>query len=384
MRIAIYRPGVIANGTAFEAMALIYKYLQRKYGWEFTVIKDEEDPFEDKNLKVINVPKKSRKTMPFTPLPLKPFGFRRDVVKVLKGYDIILSVDPTIYSQGIHAAYAAKKWSIPLVVDASLTTMGAGYSLFWKGHKKFASWALKQSSLIWIPTPKTAERFRDLGYRDESILSRLIVLGHPVDTELFKINNSVTTERKTIICVARLVLEKGIQYIIEAVAPVIREDKEVKLRIVGSGPAKNFLTRLIEDEGISNNVEFTDPVSHSNVASLYQSSGLFIGHPISISDWEEFFGVVNIEAMACGLPIITTRCGGITYLAREDIASFVEERDIVATTEAIKGLLYSDELYMTRSQNGIEYVNRKYSVNVIGEKYRKYVLNLIESQAHGS
>ncbi|KGX91041.1 glycosyltransferase [Pontibacillus marinus] len=378
LKIVIYRPGIIANGTAFEAMALIYKYLQREYGWQFTIIKDERDLFQDSELNIITVPYKSRETVSITPILKNPISFKRNVINTLKGYDLILGCDPTIYSQGVHAAYAAKKWSTPLVYDASLTIMGAGRSLFWKLQKRFANWSLNKSSLIWVTAPKTAERFRDLGCVDERIISQFVILGHPVDTEIFKPQKGVKTKRKTIICVARLVLEKGIQYIIEAMVPIIREDKEVELKIVGSGSAKSFLQRLIDEEGLNNNVEFIDPVPHSELPKLYQEAGIFIGHPVSVSDWEEFFGVVHVEAMACGLPVITTKCGGITHLAREDVFSLVEERDVVSTTKEIKKLLYNDEFYYQRSMSGVEYVNRNYSLKVIAEKYRKYLLKLLK------
>ncbi|MED0656404.1 glycosyltransferase family 4 protein [Anoxybacillus ayderensis] len=379
-KIASFRPGVVGNGTAFEAQALIYKYLQKKYGWKFVIFKDEKDKFFDEELETITIPFKSRRTFPRTPIPRNLYLFNKHIVQQLKDFDFILSCDPTIYQQGVHAAYVAKKWNIPLAFDASLTIMGEGRSLSWKLQKPFAKWALQYSQIIWITVPKTAERFRDIGLSSESISSQFVVLGHPVDTEKFypaEKRNSNST--KTIICVARLVMEKGVHYIIQAAAPLIKNNKNILLKIVGRGEAKSFLERLVKEEGIEENVQFIDPVPHSQLPDLYRQADIFIGHPVSISSWEEFFGVVNVEAMACGLPVITSRTGGIPYLIREkDVAIFVEERDIIGITTALETLLYNQDLYEQLRINGREYVQNYYSLPVIAEKYRKYIEEVLE------
>ncbi|WP_044749131.1 glycosyltransferase family 4 protein [Bacillus alveayuensis] len=379
-RVAIFRPGVISNGSAFEAMASIYKYIQKKYGWEFVVIKDEQDNYFDEEFDIITIPSASRKTIPLVSFPRSYILFKKYVEYVLKDFDIILSSDPTIYDQGVLAAFVANKYKIPLVYDASLTTMGQSKGLKWKIRKRIAKWALYKSQIIWLTVPKTAERFRDIGLSDPRISSQFVLMGHPVDINTFKPDEKMkNNDTKIILCVARLVLEKGVQYIIEAVAPILKNNSNVKLLIVGKGEAKPFLERIAIEEGISDKIEFIDPVPHKDLIKIYQSAHIFIGHPISISTWEEYFGVVNIEAMACGLPLVSSRSGGISYLIREDeVACLVEERDIIGITKSLKRLLFDQTFYKKLSENGRKYVCNKYSVEVIAEKYKYYLDKLLD------
>jgi glycosyltransferase involved in cell wall biosynthesis len=379
VRVASYRPGVASNGTAFEAMALIYKYIQKKYGWKFTIYKDEFDNFSDNELEVVSIPNKARTTVLKSPLPKNVLKFNKHVVQELKSYDLLLGCDPATYQQGVHAAYVSKKFGIPFAFDASITVMGRGRSLDWKLQSRFTKWAMKQSSIVWVTVPKTAERYRDLEIRGEEIASQFVVLGHPVDTEKFyPMNSKKDSSRIEILCVSRLVMEKGIHYIIEAVAPIIRENPNVVLRIVGNGECKGFLQKIIDDEGINKNVEFVEPVPHSQLSKLYNSADIFVGHPVSISNWEEFFGVVNVEAMACGLPVVTSKCGGISHVMREEgIAKFVEERDIIATTQAIKELVENDALRKDMAKKARSYVERTYSLPIIAEKYKRYLDSIL-------
>lgn len=379
INIAVFRPGVIANGTAFEAQALIYKYIQREYGWKFTIIKGEKDNFYDKELKTISIPTSSYKTLPKVPIPINLIKYRTYVINKLEGYDLIISSDPTIYTQGSLAANAARKFNIPLVFDASVTTMNSSNSLFWKITKGFSMKSMKHSKVIWLTVPKVGERFRDLGLSDDIYSKQFKILGHPVNMEFYKpISEKSNDEKIIILTVGRLVMEKGIHYIIQSVAPLIRENKNIILRIIGKGESKQFLINVAKDEGILENIEIIDPVPHSQLPLLYNEAHIFVTHPVSISKWEEFFGLANIEAMACGLPVVTTNCGGIPHVFRvKDVAFLTEERNVVELTEKLKGLIYNSSLRKEISSRGISYIEKNYSLTIIGEKYKNTLDQLL-------
>ncbi|WP_186576584.1 glycosyltransferase [Aquibacillus kalidii] len=377
LKVLSYRPGVIANGTAFEAMALIYKYLQNNYGWEFTIMMDDRDTFEDSELNIITIPYDARAVINRTSFLKKPLLFKKQILNKYKDkFDFILGCDPTVYNQGMQAAVLSRSWDIPLAFDSSLTLMGQANSINWRLKRKQVVKALEQSSIIWLTAPKAAERFRDLGLSKEQISKQFVILGHPVDTDLFspaEVKKKQSKE-KVILCVARLVMEKGVHYIIEAVAPIMKMDDNVKLKIIGSGESKKFLENMVKDEGLEDQIEFLDPIPHHELPALYRKADLFVGHPVSTSKWEEYFGVVNVEAMASGLPVVSSNSGGITHLAREkEVAILVNERDIISTTNAIELLLYDEDKYQEIKRKGREYVLRQYSLPVIAEKYRKYI-----------
>ncbi|MGG1678255.1 glycosyltransferase family 4 protein [Neobacillus sp. NRS-1170] len=374
-RIVIFRPGIVANKSAFEAMLEIYRYLQNHFNWEFVIIKDEEDDFFDPDFMIVNIPKISWATFPRSPFPINFIMFQKKVLKNLKGFDWILSSDPTIYKQGLLAAYASKILNIPLIYDASLTVPGVKMGFIGKINNRISKWALKQAKIIWITVPKVAERFKEIGLFNNDTSQKFIVMGHPVNTTIFKPSEySSEREEIVILCVSRFVVEKGIQYIISALKPLIKKHPNVKLKLVGGGEAKAFLERIIKENQLEENVEFIGNVPHKDLVNIYQNADIFINHPISVMEWEEFFGVSNIEAMSCGLPIVTSTCGGISYVLREnDIAEIVNERDIVGITNSLEKLINDRNYYNILRENGRKYVQENYDLKVIAEKYKKCI-----------
>jgi len=111
-----------------------------------------------------------------------------------------------------------------------------------------------------------------------------------------------------IISVGNLIKRKGFDVLIQAMAIVSKEFHEAHLHIVGrdtEGYAVH-LRRLVRELELEEHVSFAGGVPDSLLPRLYAESDLFVHAP-----WHEPFGVVNIEAMASGLPIIATRVGGI-------------------------------------------------------------------------
>jgi len=344
------------------------------------MFQDDRDDFSDPELEVRTIPYRARSTVKYLPVPLHPIKFRKYVIEELKDFDIILGCDPTVYDQGILAAYACRKIGKPFVCDASITLMGQGQSLSWKLRHKVANYALKRVNLIWLTSFKAAERFRDLGFNDKDIHGKFVVLGHPVDLkEFYPADADSEKDGVTVLCVARLVLEKGIHYIIEAIAPLLRKNKKIKLKIVGDGPARVFLQKIVKDNEVQNYVEFMGPLQHKELPKIYRSADIFIGHPISTSTWEEYFGLVNIEAMASGLPVISTRCGSLSYVIREEgVGLLVEERDIVGIRKALEELLFDKGKRVKMGLKAREYVEKYYSLPVIAENYKRHLEDILQ------
>nr|WP_304220100.1 glycosyltransferase family 4 protein [Fredinandcohnia onubensis] len=371
LEIVSFRPHVIANGTAFEAQAKIYKYLQRKYGWKFKIIQSEEDNFKDDELEVYSVSESSLRTFKGTNLLVQPRKFNNEIVSLAKGSDVILGCDPTIYSEGYLAYNLSKKIGAKLIYDASVTTFSTANGLKWKFKKGLVNKTINGADLIWITVPKVAERFANMRLENTSFLGKSVVLGHPVDINDKRPRND---NQINVLTVSRLVMEKGVHYIIKALSPLIKQNRNIQLNILGDGNAKSFLEKIIMEEGIKDNVKFIMPVHHNKIKEHYYNADILVTHPISNSHWEEFFGVVNLEGMSFGLPVVTTKSGGISYVLREKgIARLIPERDIVALTSEIENLIYDRNFRDKIGENGHRFVKENYSIEVIAEKYRGYI-----------
>ncbi|MFZ3059377.1 MAG: glycosyltransferase family 4 protein [Candidatus Methanoperedens sp.] len=106
-----------------------------------------------------------------------------------------------------------------------------------------------------------------------------------------------------IIFVGRLIREKNVDVLLEAVANVRETMPGVKCHIIGDGPEKERLVELAFNLGLSQNVRFFEFIEYDDVIAKIKSSKI-----LALPSSREGFGIVVIEAFACGVPVITVKC----------------------------------------------------------------------------
>ena len=144
----------------------------------------------------------------------------------------------------------------------------------------------------------------------------------------------------TVFTVARLIPEKGVFDLLEAVA-LVRRRRECRLLVAGTGPAREELIRHAARLGIGEAVEFLGYVSGAELDEAYRNADLFVlptyfaeGFPLSI-----------MEAMSYGLPIVTTRIrGAADWLEEGRNGRFVPPREPAVLAEVIEDLLADPDL----------------------------------------
>jgi glycosyltransferase involved in cell wall biosynthesis len=369
-----FRPGVVANRTAFEAMAQVYRYLQKVYDYEVVIVKSTTDDYADPAFDVVSIPPKAWKpVIPHIPTFPRRVSYRRHIDRVFDDADAILTVDPTIYPQGILGIRRAVKQDLPVWFDTSLTVSGTGPDLLWEFERPIVKRGVQRTTGIIATVPKCMERFREIRIFDADIASKFTIMGHPVDTETFVgVEESSKSETTRVLAITRLVPEKGVYYILEAMDPLLNGHDELELAFLGSGPMESLLKREIRDRELGDSVEVLDTVPHENIPDVLNSADIFVNHAVGTSRWEEFFGVANLEAMACELPCIVTDCGGIPYTIREkERVIVVEQRNVVELREALARLIDSRDEREKLAARGREYVVDNYAVPAIAERYHE-------------
>ena len=155
-------------------------------------------------------------------------------------------------------------------------------------------------------------------------------------------------ERYTVISVGSFIKRKGFDILIEASKNFV---KSVDLKIVGGEPTEEYITlkKQAEDVNQTLKIEFIPFKSKKEIFDLYKASDIFV-----LATREDIWGLVINEAMACGLPVITTdRCGaGIELLTPNDITPV---EDALAVASRVNKYLNNLE-YM--SESGIRNVER--------------------------
>jgi glycosyltransferase involved in cell wall biosynthesis len=326
-------------------MASTYRYLQREHDYTFTILTAAGDSFESDALDVRTLPDRAwRSVLPRYPLHLRRRAYRRHVDPHFAEADLVLTVDPTAYPQGALAIDRANRVGTPVWVDASVTVNGDFEPLCLLKRRREQS-LLRATDRVLVTAPKVIERFRDRHLYDETVASAFSVIGHPVDTDRFHPprDQSAASEEDdsvTILAVARLVPEKGLMYILEALAPLLAERPALEFRILGSGPMREHLARRAAELGVESAVTFLGTVPYGEVPAVLRTADVFVSHAVANAHWEEFFGVANLEAMACGLPTVVSDCGAIPHvLHREGVAEIVPQRHVSELREVICNLV---------------------------------------------
>lgn len=133
----------------------------------------------------------------------------------------------------------------------------------------------------------------------------------------------------------RLVAEKGIQVLLNALAQV---HADWQLKILGSGPAYASLAALAEELKISARVNFVPWVTSDEMPQFYNSVDVLVVPSLTQPNWKEQFGRVIMEAMACGVPVIGSDSGEIPTVIG-DAGVIVPEGDDGALARALSALI---------------------------------------------
>lgn len=160
-----------------------------------------------------------------------------------------------------------------------------------------------------------------------------------------------------VLAVGRLVPYKGFATLIDAMQFV-----DAALIIVGQGPLTTELQQLAAKRQLSHRVHFLGKTNHSDLKCLYHAAKLFALPSVTEN---EAFGMVQLEAMACGKPIINTALkSGVPHVARhQQEALTVPPYSVELLANAIKQILTTPDLAEKLAANGLQRVVNTYSLD---------------------
>jgi colanic acid/amylovoran biosynthesis glycosyltransferase len=143
-----------------------------------------------------------------------------------------------------------------------------------------------------------------------------------------------------LVTVGRLVERKGIANAVRAVAELVRSGVDVEYTIVGDGPLSAVLIHLARELGVAERVRIIGSVSHGAVAAILARSHIMVAPSMTASDGDmEGIPVAIMEAMASGVPVVSTVHGGIPELVDDDVTGYlVPEGDVHALATRLENL----------------------------------------------
>ena len=173
----------------------------------------------------------------------------------------------------------------------------------------------------------------------------------------------IADDEKVALFVGRLVSQKNVGCLINAMKIIVGRDLRMKLVIIGEGPDGKWLQDLSKRLGLDSHIEFVGRVAHEEVLKYMKAADIFILPSL-------FEGLPNtvLEAMACGLPVVATKVSGLWEIVTDgENGLLVEPRSPEAMAEAVLKILGDDGLAGKMSANNKLKV-RQYSWQATAEK----------------
>ncbi|WP_040208386.1 N-acetyl-alpha-D-glucosaminyl L-malate synthase BshA [Neobacillus jeddahensis] len=193
---------------------------------------------------------------------------------------------------------------------------------------------------------------------------------HKIDTTSLREQLQIKDEEKVIIHVSNFRAVKRVTDIVNTFAR-ISAFMPAKLLLVGDGPEMTIVCKLVRQLGIAEQVIFLG--KQENLEELYSISDLML-----LLSEKESFGLVALEAMACGVPCIGTNVGGMPEVIEHGVSGYIcDVGDIDDISQKAISLLNDCDLHQRFSLQSLEVVKTKFKADQIVEQYEQLYWKLL-------
>lgn len=216
---------------------------------------------------------------------------------------------------------------------------------------------------------------------------RLINLGIDKNVEIIALSNPHSTELRPyvkkdkiyILFVGRFVEFKGLPVLIRAFAEIVKKYPSAELHLVGDGPQKPELIKIVKELKLNSNVKFQGFLVGEPLLEAYNKATIFVLPSIKTKTGEtEGLGVVLIEALSHGVPVIGSKVGGIPDIIIDGKTGLLFEPDNhLELAEKITLLIENPELRKKLVEGGQKHILENFSWEKIVEKMEKVYITLI-------
>jgi len=274
-----------------------------------------------------------------------------ELINIQKEIPLVTTIHHPITKDRRLALEAAATWKERLSINR--------WHSFLRMQKKVAP----QLNRIVCPSNQSkADVIEELKVNEENV--NVVLNG--IDLDSFNRDERVEKKPYRIITTASAdVPLKGLKFLIEAMTEIIEEIPEAHLMVLGRAKEKGDIAKLISRLNLEEKISFRSGLSQSEVVSLYLSS-----HICVIPSLYEGFGFGAGEAMACGLPLISTQSGGLKEVIGQE-AVIIEAASSEAIIKAVKDLFSNKEKQLALSRAGRKRMEKEFNWMKAAEAYEK-------------
>ncbi len=319
----------------------------------------------------------------------EPYTYGRRVYKYLKSnkkdFDVILD------NQSLCGSLLKIQEILPLAVTI--------HHPITKDHKlemeNAANWKEKLSSMRWhnflpmqkrvapklnkivcVSTPAKEDIIEEFLVDDKKI--EVILNGIDIDKfvpgseDLVQVNRIITTASADIPL-------KGLKYLVLALPEILRSFPKTTLTVIGKSPSNSEVSKIIDKLDLNNIISFRSEISEDEIVHLYHSSEIAV-----IPSLYEGFGFGAGEAMACGVPLISTHSGGLKEVVGESAVKIMPSSS-EEIEKAVINLFNNREKMKELSEKGRQRMENKFDWKLAASSYEssfKDVIKAFNSEHH--
>lgn len=216
-------------------------------------------------------------------------------------------------------------------------------------------WVFRAADAIVVPSTDMLKRL------PASVRQKAHVIPYFTDVERFAPESHSKHSTLRLLSVSRLVKRKNLRTSLRTLSHLVSTGMDVSLTIAGDGDERWELQALAQELGVEEHVEFAGFVPDEDLPALYASHDVFV-----LPSYHEAFGIVFVEALASGLPVVTSDVGGQTDIVTEDVGrtAFPEADDLHA-----KHIREIADDYERFSRAARERAESHYSADVVLDGY---------------
>jgi phosphatidylinositol alpha-1,6-mannosyltransferase len=258
---------------------------------------------------------------------------------------------------------------------ARIGVLGHGVEV-WKKLRGQMGQGLRAADAVVSPSEFTRTKMIEVnGVAPE----RVTVIAHGLSPEwvdTFSRSARPARAGHTLLSVTRLIradLLKGVDVVLRAMPEILRRCPEARYVIVGDGNDRATLERLAAQLGIAGRVEFRGELSREELCGTYREADVFV-----LPSQTEGFGIVYLEAMYSGLPVVAARAGGAPNVVEGGVTGILvapgDEKQIVS---AVSGLLLVPEERRKLGAAGRKLVEEKYLFTHFAARWQRWMARMV-------
>ncbi|VVB90879.1 D-inositol-3-phosphate glycosyltransferase [uncultured archaeon] len=313
------------------------------------------------DVSIIDLPKKELRALecvigcPLSKLmdyPLRLLGYREAMIGLvdeLKSYDIVHTAE-TYNGYSYQAIKAKEKYGTKVVVSC---WENIPFFCEYPNMRSYIKKKVRDNADLFIAvTEKAKEALIYEGVPEKKI--SLIPVGINLDTfkperknEEYLKKLNLSKDDFIILSIGRLVWDKGFFDIIYAAKRILLDpelrEKSIKFVFIGSGKEEKTMRKLINKLGLTETVKMAGTFPYNDIPMIHNIADIFLLPSIPVRNWQEQFGMVFAEALACGKPVIAGESGSIPEVVG-DAGILIQPNDPLSIYREIKRLVIDDAL----------------------------------------